>query len=282
MKPINPGFRRSKMNWTKVKNKNELKALAKVICEKNEAKYSLLYGMILDEVFGSHTMLKFDDKAIALQTSPTRPIVISDLDNYQAREFSKWLEDNNEVKEIVGTKESINLILDHMRSREPGYPALLMDQRIYKLTKLKKPEIKFQMREANPKDLKLVTDWFYQFMLDAFIMQNPKKELIQKMAMTRINNNEVFLLVKDGNPVSMACSNRPTMNGITVNGVFTPIEHRGCGFASEIVALLTEKLLQKYQFCCLYTDLNNPTSNKIYTNLGYEKVCDSLHYKIKE
>ena len=31
---------------------------------------------------------------------------------------------NTEVKEIVGTKETINLILDHMRSAVPGYPEL--------------------------------------------------------------------------------------------------------------------------------------------------------------
>lgn len=270
------------MSWTIFTDKSKFKKHAKLICEKNEAKYSLLYGIVLDDVFGSHKMLSFGESAIAIQTSPTRPIVISDLDKVQARDFAKWLEENTDVKEIVGTKETINLILDQMRSSAPGYPELLMDQMIYKLDSLKKPEIKYQMRQANPKDHKIVTEWFYQFMLDALVMQDPKKDLIAKMAETRINNNEVFLLVKDGNPVSMACSNRPTINGITVNGVFTPIEHRGNGFASEVVALLTEKLLAEYKFCCLYTDLNNPTSNKIYTNLGYQTVCDSLHYKIRE
>lgn len=269
------------MSWTQIQEKSQLKKLAQKICERQEAKYSLLYGMILDDVFGSHKMMSFESQAIALQTSPTRPIVISDVNNEQAREFAKWLESNPEVKEIVGTKESVNLILDHLRSSEPGFPELIMNQRIYMLEELQKPDIKFHMRKANPKDLKLVTDWFYQFMLDALVMQDPKKELLEKMAQTRIDNQEVYLLVKDGNPVSMACSNRPTLNGITLNGVFTPIEHRGNGFASEIVALVTEKLLNEYTFCCLYTDLNNPTSNKIYTNLGYSTVCDSLHYKIR-
>jgi predicted GNAT family acetyltransferase len=27
--------------------------------------------------------------------------------------------------------------------------------------------------------------------------------------------------------------------------------------------------------CFLYTDLANPTSNKVYTDLGYEQVCES-------
>jgi predicted GNAT family acetyltransferase len=31
-------------------------------------------------------------------------------------------------------------------------------------------------------------------------------------------------------------------------------------------------------YCFLYTDLANPTSNRIYMNLGYERLCDSADY----
>ncbi len=31
-------------------------------------------------------------------------------------------------------------------------------------------------------------------------------------------------------------------------------------------------------FCFLYTDLGNPTSNKIYVAIGYRRVCDSIQY----
>jgi predicted GNAT family acetyltransferase len=30
------------------------------------------------------------------------------------------------------------------------------------------------------------------------------------------------------------------------------------------------------RFCFLYTDLANPTSNRIYTAIGYEPVTDAL------
>jgi predicted GNAT family acetyltransferase len=32
------------------------------------------------------------------------------------------------------------------------------------------------------------------------------------------------------------------------------------------------------RFCFLYTDLANPTSNKIYADIGYERVCDAIDY----
>ena len=32
------------------------------------------------------------------------------------------------------------------------------------------------------------------------------------------------------------------------------------------------------RFCFLYTDLANPTSNKIYVDLGYERIGESREY----
>jgi predicted GNAT family acetyltransferase len=32
------------------------------------------------------------------------------------------------------------------------------------------------------------------------------------------------------------------------------------------------------EYCFLYTDLSNPTSNRIYMNVGYELVCESADY----
>lgn len=271
------------MSWKEINDINQFKKLALSICAQDESKYSLLLGMALNlEKFGSHIMLSYNDKSIALQTNPLKPMVISDMNEKTAFDFAQWLENHLNVKEVVGTKETMHFILDQSRTRSPGYPELLMDQRIFKLTKLTKPDIKYKMRAANPKDLFLVADWFYQFMIDAFINIDPDKAKIEKLAQTRINNNEVYLLIQDGNIVSMACHSRPTQKGITVNGVFTPIEHRGNHYATQIVALLSEKLLETYDHCCLYTDLTNPASNKIYENIGYQAVCDSLHYKIDD
>jgi len=61
--------------------------------------------------------------------------------------------------------------------------------------------------------------------------------------------------------------------------VYTPPELRGRGYASALVARVTEHLLAgDREFCFLYTDLANPTSNRIYVNVGYELVCESADY----
>jgi predicted GNAT family acetyltransferase len=66
-----------------------------------------------------------------------------------------------------------------------------------------------------------------------------------------------------------------------VNAVYTPPELRGQGYATATVAALSHLLLDRgYRFCCLYTDLANPTSNAIYQRIGYRPVTDSSVYRI--
>ena len=74
-------------------------------------------------------------------------------------------------------------------------------------------------------------------------------------------------------PVCMAAYARPTANGIAINGVFTPAEHRCRGYASALVGAVSQMSLDSgKKFCTLCTDLDNPTSNSIYQKIGYKSV----------
>ena len=87
---------------------------------------------------------------------------------------------------------------------------------------------------------------------------------------------EMFLW-EDAEPRAMAASARPTRRGIAVNSVYTPVEWRGRGYATSCVARLSELLLSEgREFCVLYTDLANATSNAIYARIGYRPVVDSV------
>lgn len=64
-----------------------------------------------------------------------------------------------------------------------------------------------------------------------------------------------------------------------VNLVYTPPELRRRGYASACVAALSQLLLDAgWKFCCLFTDMSNPTSNHIYQQIGYTPVCDFNEY----
>jgi hypothetical protein len=70
-----------------------------------------------------------------------------------------------------------------------------------------------------------------------------------------------------------------TPNGIRIGPVYTPPEHRRRGYGSAVTAAVSARHLSAgRRFCFLYTDLENSTSNKIYVDIGYEPVCDSVDY----
>ncbi|MCA9690015.1 MAG: GNAT family N-acetyltransferase [Nannocystaceae bacterium] len=89
-----------------------------------------------------------------------------------------------------------------------------------------------------------------------------------------LRDGEIYLWEDDG-PRSMAAWVRPTRNGASISLVYTPPEHRGRGYASGLVAGISQALLDRgRRFTTLFTDQKNPTSNKIYARIGYQAICD--------
>jgi predicted GNAT family acetyltransferase len=95
------------------------------------------------------------------------------------------------------------------------------------------------------------------------------------------NVSGIMLWEDEGEPVSFAGWGGRTPNGIRVGPVYTPPELRGRGYATALTAELSQRLLDGRlfdggrQFCFLYTDLANPTSNAIYERIGYRRVAES-------
>lgn len=83
----------------------------------------------------------------------------------------------------------------------------------------------------------------------------------------------------DGEVVSIANAVRPQIKGICISGVYTPPEFRRKGYARALVAEVSKEMLSRgFELTNLFTDLANPTSNKIYQEVGYEAVCDYRQY----
>ena len=77
----------------------------------------------------------------------------------------------------------------------------------------------------------------------------------------------------------MLWTNPPTAGVVRVSGVYTPVERRGHGYASACVAAVSQHELDSGAVACsLYTDLANPTSNKIYQAIGYQPVEDARQW----
>jgi predicted GNAT family acetyltransferase len=159
-------------------------------------------------------------------------------------------------------------------------PRLAMAQRIYQLTSVKPVRgVNGRMREATAADRDLLIRWTIEFGAEALPKDEPMEA--ERFVDLRLRGKRAgMVLWDDDEPVSFAGYGGPTPNGIRIGPVYTPPALRRNGYAGALVAGLSRRLLDEGRtFCFLYTDLTNPTSNRIYVNIGYEPVCDSRNYR---
>ncbi len=137
-------------------------------------------------------------------------------------------------------------------------------------------------RSAVEADLDLVLDWFDAFVAEAIPDEPRDEERLRRVLLQRLRAEvwaRVWLWEVAGEPVAMSAHTNPVGRGVRINAVYTPPAHRGSGFASNLVAAQSQWLLdQGRDFCFLYTDLANPTSNKIYEAIGYQRVAEAASY----
>jgi uncharacterized protein len=167
-------------------------------------------------------------------------------------------------------------------SRIRGCPAKqTMNQGLYWLKNLDWPApVAGRMRPMTTDDIPLVARWIFAFQREAVPFDAGSPDDARKNAEARPDRKMTFIWDVDGAPVSMAGLTRPTRHGITVNAVYTPPEFRGRGYATALVAFVTDEGLKRGKgFCSLYTDLANPTSNSIYMKIGYRLLSYSRTYR---
>ena len=134
------------------------------------------------------------------------------------------------------------------------------------------------LRVAEYSDLKFIDKWVADFIQDTGIIGGEPKDLTLRL----IRDRSLYLW-EDVEPRSMVAAVGKTDHGIWVGYVYTPPAFRCRGYATAAVAQLSQLLLEGgRRFCCLYTDLANPTSNAIYARLGYRSLCDVVELNVSE
>lgn len=153
------------------------------------------------------------------------------------------------------------------------HPARGMRQRIHEARAVRPADKRppGRLRAVTAAELDLIVAWVSACFDE---IGDVVREEPAKLAKARVQSGSLFVW-DDRGPVSMAGWSGKTPNGVRVNLVYTPHEMRSRGYARACVSALTERLLAEgNRFCCLYTNLANPISNRIYERIGYRPVCD--------
>lgn len=177
------------------------------------------------------------------------------------------------VPGVLGPRECARLFAENWVGRTGSSSRLKMRERIYACESVIMPVLsRGSLRTATRDDEPLLFEWAGEFCREAKIDDETAYTQAQ---IPKLIAQERLYVWDDGEPVSMADLRRETAHGIAVSLVYTPPRSRNKGYASSCVAGVTKRMLDNgKRFCCLFTDLANPTSNSIYQRIGYGEICD--------
>ena len=252
--------------------------------EREEARNNLLLGaaLALRDAPPEHppylaAVREGDALLLAALMTPPRPLVLADAGtgvDAAAERLVAGLLASGHTPRAVHAPDPLARAFAAAWSRATGREVrAAMRQRLYALEELQPtPSVPGRLRRAGEADVELVAGWLEAFDAEALGESDPEEA--RATARKRVAAGEVYLW-DDGGPRTMAASARPTRHSVAVNAVYTPPEWRGRGLATACVAALSARLLgEGRRSCVLFTDLANPTSNSIYTRIGYRPVED--------
>lgn len=226
------------------------------------------------------TIIKDTNMVLTLLQTHPRQIILSNTVSLTTKDIQDIGDKlNNTFQEIpgfIGEKEFTIELAKHIAKVRGLQANVQMNQRIYKLEKVKKKaNTKGKLRKIEEKDKHKIKEWVYEFCNEINLPLS--LEEADKKAKEMIKTGNAVAWEVNEELVSMANATRTTNNNITINYVYTPISERKKGYATDCVSALSQLMLDRsYKTTSLYTDLSNPTSNKIYIEIGYEAIMDSI------
>lgn len=281
------------LRLTRARDADELDRLAFDFLSAREAEHNLLFGIVAGIRAGEYAVAPYfavvrDGErvvAVALRTPPFN-LVLSTIDDpaavplLVAETAALW----PELPGVLGPTDDARRFA-HLWQARSGRPATLRtSERAFRLTKVITPRpVAGRIKAAEPEDRARIATWLVDFGAEALRQTQDlaRMEAFADRLIARLGGRAMYLWDDDG-PVSMTGVAAVTPHGSRVGPVYTPPELRGRGYASALVAAVSQaQLTAGRRFCFLFTDLANPTSNKIYQDIGYEPVCDVDEYRFE-
>ncbi len=218
--------------------------------------------------------------AAAIMTPPFPMIVHSDpLCVSGLRSLvNALLEKGWKLPGVNGVAETSDALAGIWQTKTGQEVSLSMRQRAYELRRVNNIEYPAgRMRIAQEEDADRAADLLNAMMSE--IGSLAARKWTVKTALINIRLKQTFFWEDDGEVVSITMANRPQIGGICISGVYTLPFFRGRGYARALVAEVSKEMFSRgFKLTNLFTDLSNPTSNKIYQEVGYKPVCDYHQY----
>lgn len=212
----------------------------------------------------------------ALRTPPHN-LLLSQLD--EPRWLAALANDvlaSDDIPGALGPTAAVNALAAAWSERTGRAAVCAMRERIFRLDRVVAPRpAPGGCREAEERDRGLLADWLAAFSAEASPDTPPTDPAELADRFLRRAGRVAYLWEDAGEVVALAGVGGLTPRGIRIGPAYTPPHLRGRGYASNLVAAISQLQLDAGRsFCFLFTDLANPTSNHIYQTIGYAPVAD--------
>jgi predicted GNAT family acetyltransferase len=252
-----------------------------------EAEHNLIFG-ICSAMLGDPTIypeppylgvvIDGDRVVAAAMRTPPHALILSETDVPDAIDVVLGDLVGTSLPGVLGPAALSAAFAERWAARTGDPVRLLVRERAFRLGRVKPPwPVAGSMRQATLADRPLVVAWLEAYVAEALEDEEwDTEELADRWISGR---NRTLFLWEDGQVVSLTGVGGLTPTGIRIGPVYTPPEHRGRGYASNLVAAASQRQLDAGRsFVFLFTDLANPTSNHVYEAIGFEPVSDIDRY----
>ena len=219
--------------------------------------------------------------AAAIRTPPWPMIASGFEDPAVARELvERWLVEDPTLDRVTAEPGTVRAIADAWVTLTGGRSQLAFTEAMHVLSAVSQPQnpASGALRVAGGEDRELLIEWERAFATETGFGQSSQAE---RAVDRRLSAGSQYVWDDDG-PACTAGLNPAVGGTARVGPVYTPPERRSRGYATATVAgLSSHALASGAQQCMLFTDLANPTSNKIYAAIGYRRCGDWEEHRLE-
>lgn len=223
----------------------------------------------------------------AMRTAPFAPYpaYVLSMPDDAAVELARRLHARGEaLRGVNGTLPAAARVAEET-ARLAGRTAQVLERtRLWEAAAIALPEgVPGQLRLAREHEVDLAREWYLDFGSAAAEQAghadpHPVEELDRDQMLERIRRGTIRFWDRDGEPVCIVGVSAPAFGVARIGPVLTPKPHRGHGYASAAVAQAAAGVLAAGSRVCLFTDVDNPVSNRIYAAVGFRPLADTANH----
>jgi GNAT superfamily N-acetyltransferase len=178
---------------------------------------------------------------------------------------------------VVGIESACVAFAQRWRALTGRGHRLRVQLRNHKLTRVEAvPRPSGAARRATADDIDWVGAAQHDFIVEVQLPDDAAR--LRALIPRRIEQGQIWIW-DDAGAVAFAGWTDAPPEAARIAPVYTPPHARGRGYASALVAELSQALLdQGRPKLFLITDLANPISNSIYAKIGYQPLSDIFHF----